>query len=205
MKRSLFIFLFLSLTLAVAAQVKNFTPEGEEEKQPFFKKQNVFTGGTATLSFFNDGSVIGLSPYLGYSLNKYVDVAANFNFNLTSFRNYPSINDKIREYVYGAGAFVRLYPVQFLFAQASYEYNFTTQKINYNNPALIDESFTLKAPSLLIGGGYCSGRYGVGDTFYYFSILFDVTKKANSPYVNQYGQNVPIINAGLQFGLFQKK
>jgi hypothetical protein len=61
----------------------------------------------------------------------------------------------------------------------------------------------MDANSLLVGGGYCSGREGVGDMYYFFSILWDVSKVAQSPYVDGLGRNFPVIRAGLQIPLFQ--
>lgn len=174
-----------------------------------FKKHNLFTGGTATVSFFSGGSVLGANPMLGYKLNNYFDAGVVLNFAYTGQRDYLVMNDKVRQFVYGPGVFVRAYPVPFIFAQAQAEQNFTTQK--YIPPTGQSGSSTFSAPSLLLGAGYASGRIKGGTTFFYMSLLFDVLKNRNSPYVNvkYYGTPneridiVPVIRAGFNIGLFQ--
>jgi hypothetical protein len=66
-----------------------------------------------------------------------------------------------------------------------------------------------------VGGGFASGREKGSTTFYYISVLFDVLKNINSPYVNvTYNPNdpsqqrvdiVPIFRAGINVGLFQNR
>ncbi|MBA3674858.1 MAG: hypothetical protein H0W75_07865, partial [Chitinophagaceae bacterium] len=59
-------------------------------------------------------------------------------------------------------------------------------------------------PSFLIGGGYTTSRSDK-NSFTYLSILIDVIKDINSPYVDGYGNLVPIIRAGVNIGLNRKK
>ncbi|HMX37234.1 MAG TPA: hypothetical protein PKA94_08110, partial [Ferruginibacter sp.] len=65
------------------------------------------------------------------------------------------------------------------------------------------------APSLLLGVGYASGREGIGDLYYYISLMFDVIRDRNSPYVEETASGkinaLPIFRAGLQIPLFQGK
>ncbi|MBL7743903.1 MAG: hypothetical protein JNN00_10560, partial [Chitinophagaceae bacterium] len=114
----------------------------------------------------------------------------------------------------GPGVFTRLYPAKFLFVQGQFERNFSTLKYipapggNY----LADKS-RVTANSLLLGGGIAQGREKGSTTFYYISILFDVIKDINSPYVNvtynpdnpsqQRIDMTPVIRAGVNIGLFQ--
>src|SRR6218665_1760416 len=129
----------------------------EDEEKGGFKKENLFTGGSVTLQFGNQFTALGLSPYFGYSINKYIDVAVSLNFNYTSQRDYYTIDDKLRQTVYGPGVFTRIYPVKFLFAQAQYEFNFLRQKYipGGGNANL---KYTTDAHSFLVGGGYAGGR-----------------------------------------------
>jgi hypothetical protein len=194
-----FTFIFIN---CIAQQAE----EKEKEKKPFFKKENLFTGGSATFSFGSRVTVLGLSPYFGYSLNKYVDVAVSGNINYTSFRDYQIINDRLRQTIYGPGAFVRLYPVKFLFAQVQYEHNFIKYKYKpapnntVNNPIQ-----KVDVNSLLVGGGYSLNRGVEGNTFYYFSVLWDVSGLPESPYVDNLQRSVPIVRVGINIGLFQNK
>lgn len=207
MKRTV---LFLLLTGLVGSSIAQVEREGEKEKdekkEHKFKKENLSLGGDITVSFYSGGTVLGLSPYLAYSLNKYVDVAANINFNYTSQRDNYVYGDKIRQTVFGPGAFMRLYPVHFLFAQVQYEHNFITQKyIPASNSGYAADKIHFDANSVLVGGGYTTGRRDGGNTFYYFSVLWDVSKVAESPYIDAAGRSIPIIKAGINIGLFQGK
>lgn len=192
------------LLLATVVSTASFAQDEEEEKKGGFKKENLFTGGTVTLQFGNYVTTLGISPYFGYSLNKYVDVAASLNFNYTSQRDYFIVDDKVRQMVYGPGAFVRLFPVKFLFAQAQYEFNFlkTTYIPGQNNPGP-KEKYRSDAHSFLIGPGYAGGRGDGSNSFYYLSVLWDIGKNELSPYKDNQNRAVPIIRAGYNIALFQ--
>mgnify|MGYP001580477446 CR=1 FL=1 len=197
MKTLLVLLIATAFSTAVLAQ-------DEEEKKGGFKKENLFTGGNLTLQFGNYVTTLGISPYFGYSINKYIDVAASLNFNYTSQRDYFVVDDKLRQTVYGPGAFVRLFPVKFLFAQAQYEFNFLQQKYipGQNNPGPT-EKYRSDAHSLLIGPGYAGGRGEGSNSFYYLSVMWDIGKNINSPYKDNQNRAVPIIRAGYNIGLFQ--
>jgi hypothetical protein len=129
-------------------------------------------------------------------------------------RDYYEFNDRIRQTVYGPGVFTRLYPIPFLFAQAQFEHNFTTLKyIPAPGGSFLGDKIKTGANSLLLGAGFAQGREKGSNSFYYISLLFDVLKDINSPYINvSYNQNnpsqqritmAPIIRAGLNIALFQ--
>jgi hypothetical protein len=205
MKRITLLLLFGLMSITTMAQDAE-----EETPKRGFKKENLFTGGNVNVSFFNGGTILGLSPYFGYSVNRFIDVAASVNFNYTSQRDNFEVGDKIRQTVFGPGAFVRLFPVNFLFAHAQYEYNFIKLRYIPVNGSVSYQADRL-ASSVLLGGGYCSGRQGTGSTFYYISVLWDVTRNENSPYIDLVPLNngtvqkraIPIIRAGMNIALFQ--
>ena len=200
--------LMMLLTQATMAQ-------DNEDEDKGFKKENLFTGGSITLSFFNGQTVLGANPVFGYKLAEWVDAGVAFNFLYNGARDYYQYNDKIRQTVYGPGVFTRIYPVKFLFIQGQFEHNFSTQKyIPAPQGAMyLAEKRTTGANSLLLGGGLAQGRERGSTTFYYISLLFDVLKNVNSPYVNvtydpanpsqQRIDIAPIIRAGVNIGLFQ--
>ena len=203
--KSIYVFLVCSLPV-----LNSFAQEAEKDKdtdiKKTFKKENLFTGGTLNVSFFNGTTALGISPFFGYSINKYVDVAASMSVNYISQRDYNSIGDKLRQTILGPGAFVRLFPVKFLFAQAQYEHNFIKLKyIPASNGTYLPSTNKIDANSVLVGGGYTSGRGDGTNTFYYLSIMWDVSRVAESPYVDGLGRNFPIIKAGYNIGLFQGK
>ncbi len=199
----------ITLLLLLASGTTLFAQKDDDEdevRKGGFKKQNLFTGGGVNVSFFNGATVLGVNPVLGYSINRFIDAGIAVNLTYTGFTEFSG--DRYRQTVYGPGAFVRLYPVNFLFAQAQYERNFIALKVVPGNgtPTYRDN---LSVNSLLLGGGYCTGREGVGSTFYYFSVMVDVTRNRNSPYV-EYLQNntlraIPIVRAGLNIALFQRR
>jgi hypothetical protein len=177
--------------------------EKEAEQTKGFRKENLFTGGSVSLAFYNNTFLIGASPVFGYSLTNWLDAGIVVNYNYTSYRDVDVFNDRLRQKVYGGGAFLKLYPVRFLFAQAQLEHNYIRQKyIPPNNGATSRASDNVG--SFLIGGGYTTGRFGRGGSpFYSLSVLFDVAANKNSPYTDAYDRTIPIIRGSIQIPLFQ--
>lgn len=163
---------------------------------------DLFTGGTANMSFGENSATVGISPCFGVSLTKYVEVAVNVNINYATQRNILYVGDKLRQKVFGPGAFIRLFPAKFLFLQAQYERNIMqTKYYGINN-----ESYNKSANSLLVGAGIASGKnYPEKKSYYYFSVLWDVLKSANSPYLDNTQTPVPIIRAGYNISLFNNR
>ena len=177
----------------------------ENINEHFFKKENLFVGGTVNLGFGNQTTNLGVAPFFGYSLNKYLDFALSPGINYISMRDYNEAGDKLRQTMYGPGCFVRLFPVKFLFAQAQYEYNLIRYHyIPVNTQNYIEERLKLDAHSLLVGGGIASGRDFEGErSYYYFSIMWDIGESLNSPYKDGLHRSIPIIRAGYNIALFQ--
>jgi hypothetical protein len=178
--------------------------QDETEKQKGYDPTNWFTGGSVSLGF-GGGSystfIAGLHPHFGYTIAKWIDIAGVANFEYQSQRD--PYNNKYRSTTYGIGAFTRIFPVHFIFVQAEPEYNFIAQKvIPYNSGSTVKQN--VHAPSLLVGGGYTTSRSDK-NTFTYLSVLVDVIKDVNSPYVDGYGNLVPIIRAGINIGLNRGK
>jgi hypothetical protein len=200
------IFLLLSISLVSFTSFAQ-EEETEPEKKRGFKKDHLFTGGGITLSFSNYGTTLGASPVFGYSVAKWLDAGLVFNYIHATQRDYPYDGDKIKQTVLGPGAFVRIFPVNFLFAQAQFEKNFIKVRYLPDTPGFPNESYKVEPNSFLVGAGYCNGREGVGDIFYYVSLLFDIAKDENSPYVDVAPSGaisvLPIIRAGIQIPLFQ--
>ena len=182
---------------ASAAQAQ----EESEETTGGFKKENLFTGGNVIVSFYTGGTVLGVSPHLGYSLTNWLDAAVSLNFIYTG--ETDQYNAKYRQTSLGPGAFVRVFPVKFLFAQVQYEHNF--QKLKIINPGANNYKQTTDVNSLLIGAGISSGREKGNNTYYYFSVMFDALQLPSSPYVDSHGRLIPVIRAGFNIALFQGK
>jgi len=192
--------IILSLLLLSATSTFLF---GQDEEKKGFKKENLFTGGSVSLAFYNSTFLVGASPVFGYSVSRWLDAGLVANYNYTSYRDVYVFGDKRHQTVYGGGGFIKLYPVRFLFAQAQLEHNFIKEKQIY--PAGVPSTTEkFNANSFLIGGGYTTSRYaGSGQPFFYLAVLFDVSNDINSPYTDAYGRTIPIIRGGIQVPLFQ--
>lgn len=205
MKKIAFVFTFVFISTLLFAQ-------REEEKEKGFKKENLFTGGSITLSFFGGSTILGANPIFGYKLAEWVDAGLAVNFISTTQRDYLEFDDKVKQTVYGGGIFTRIYPVNFIFLQGQLEHNFIKLRYIPATSSYLPYKETVEANSFLVGGGYCQGRQPGSNTFYYVAILFDVIKSENSPYVNvavdpSTGRSsvraTPLIRAGLNIGLFE--
>jgi hypothetical protein len=191
----LFVLFLTGFSITLFAQES----EPSEEKVGGFQKEKLFTGGDLTLSFYTGGTTLGVSPYFGYSLTKWLDAALSLNFVYQGQKD--PYGNKYRQTNFGTGAFVRLFPIDFLFAQVQYEHNFITSK--YIPQGGSSSKYKTDVNSLLLGAGYSSGRGQGNNTFYYLSVMFDVAQLPNSPYVDSYGRLIPVIKAGYNIGLFQ--
>ncbi|MBU6307046.1 MAG: hypothetical protein KGO46_03185 [Bacteroidetes bacterium] len=176
----------------------------QNEKEPGDWKKNLFTGGSVSFGIFNNTFLIGANPVFGYSLTDFADVALQVNYSYNSIRDYNGIfNNKLRQSTYGGGGWLRLYPVRSIFLQGQLEHNFIRQK---SIPVLgPPEVRSIDASSVLVGGGYTTGRWGKGgEPFYYLSVLFDVSGNLYSPYTDAFGRSVPLFRGGVQIPLFQE-
>ena len=193
MKKMILAVMLFNLALVAKAQDAN------EEKPKGFKKENLFTGGNVIASFYTGGTVLGVSPHLGYSITNWLDAGVSLNFIYTG--ETDQYNNKLRQTNFGPGAFVRIFPVNFLFVQAQYEHNFQKLKVIPSGGS----SYKLNEDvnSLLLGAGIASGREPGNNTYYYFSVMFDALQLKNSPYVDSYGRLIQVIRAGFNIALFQ--
>ena len=128
-KAGIIIYFLCFMAVSLSAQEE----EKEEAKEGGFKKENLFTGGSITLSFFNGQTVLGANPVFGYQLSDWVDEGLAFNFLYNGARDYYEFDDKIRQTVFGPGVFARLYPVNFYLYRHNLNIILSTHKI-YSKP-----------------------------------------------------------------------
>jgi hypothetical protein len=193
---------FLILFTCLSYQGFSQAEDNNNEERRYFKKEFLFAGGNLNLSFFNNTTSFGVNPHIGYSFAKWLDVAVSMNLNYISKRNYFLEDDKVRQIIYAPGAFVRLYPVYFLYAEANAEHNFIKQKfIPPANSSYSQEQFNYQVNTLLVGLGYISDRKDE-DEYFYLSVSFDVLALKGSPYVNSKQHVYPVIKAGYSIRLF---
>ena len=196
MKKIVFLVLVTCFSVTISAQEN----EPAENKTTGFQKDKLFTGGGLGLSFYSGGIAFGLSPYIGYSATTWLDAAISLNYFYAGQKD--RYGNKYKQSNVGPGAFIKIYPLNFLFVQAQYEHNFISNKFITPQGVTVS-SYNAEVNSLLLGLGYCTGRGPSNNSYFYFSLLFDVLRQPNSPYVDYYGRLIPIIKAGYNIALFQ--
>lgn len=173
--------------------------EGDAQKGKF-KQENVFMGSGLNLGFGNHSFNFGLNPEIGYSATKWLDAGIAFNLNYFSQNAYDYGGSiQYRNFTYGGGPFVRLWPISFLYIQAQPEYNWTTssQKDISTN---ISGTYHNNVGSFLVGVGY--GTKIIGSSYSYISLMIDVLQNRNSPYRDLYSNDpLPVFRAGFNFYL----
>ncbi len=193
MKNILCVLLLWFVSFAAKAQLD------QPEEIRGFDRNKVFIGSSLNLGLSNNFFNIGLNPEIGYSFNKWLDMGVAFNLNYYSQKesNFSSLN--IKNFNYGGGAFLRIWPISFLHLQIQPEYNWinsTERDVNTNQTS----KFKLMAPSLLAGIGY--GSREIGSRFSHFTIMIDLNQAFNSPYRDRFGDPQPIFRGG--FGIYLK-
>ena len=170
----------------------------QDVKEKGFKKDQLFVGTGINLGFFN-GFILGLNPEVGYSLNRFIDMGVATNVNYIT-QNNPSYPTSYRQLVVGGGPFVRIWPVNMIFLGSQFEYN----SIAYSekNNGVIMNREKRHAPSLLVGGGY--GSRNIGQSQFYTSIMVDVLRDVNSPYIDNFGRLQPVFRTTFLFYLRPK-
>ncbi len=209
MKRFLMVLVCVSAALAVQAQ----DSKDDDGEPSGFRKDMLFTGGNINIGYYSGVTVLGATPQLGYSVANWLDAGIVFGYTYSS--QHDGYGNTFRQSILGPGAFVRLFPIDFLFATAQYEHNFMRQKIIYPGGSNLQK---YQANSLLLGLGYTSGKEGRNTPYYYLSISIDVLGSPYSPYRDvavsdpsqpPTGSNVvyndfyPVIKAGFNIPLFQ--
>jgi hypothetical protein len=194
MKKSLVLLLMLMTSLFSFAQNTE-----EEEKDRGFKRDQLFIGSGINLGFFN-GFIVGLNPEVGYSLNRFIDVGIGTNVNLIT-QNDPNSPTTYRQWTFGGGPFVRIWPVNMLFIGGQFEYNSIRYSVKSGGDIVYKEDRT--APSILVGAGY--GNRTIGGNQFYTSIMVDVLRNPNSPYIDSYNRLQPVLRTTFLFYLKPKR
>ncbi len=201
MKTILFLLIASVSSISLFAQQNNSTGYGELKGG--FKQENIFIGGSINLGLGGGQLTLGASPEVGYTFTQWLDAGLGLNFIYTSIAAntyYNPTSTKVRQFNYGGGPFVRVYPVNFLFLQGQFEENWTRVKIKDD---IYSAKQTFSAPSFIAGIGYTQRMVGQGS--YYLMIGLDLLNNPHSPYIseNSVGQLIkePIIRGGFNFYL----
>lgn len=194
MKKSLLFLMMFTSSFILFAQNSE-----EDEKEKGFKRDQLFIGSGINLGFFN-GFIVGLNPEIGYSLNRFVDVGIGTNVNLIT-QNDPNSPTTYRQWTFGGGPFVRIWPVNMLFVGGQFEYNSISYSVKSGGDIVYKENRT--APSILVGAGY--GNRILGGNQFYTSIMVDVLRNPNSPYIDSYRRLQPVFRTTFLFYLKPKR
>jgi hypothetical protein len=192
----------------------NTGSSNSSEKNQGFKRENVFWGGSITLGYGSGGNsissnqftsssfVIGAIPEIGYTISNFLDVGATINL-IYSSQSYPSGYSEVTRstFNYGMGLFARANISDQFFLQAMPEINWVDYKAT--SPGYTGIRQTIQSNSLLVGIGY--GQRNVGDISYFTTLLIDVGKDNNSPYLTTGGIIVPVLRGGVSFYLGRKR
>lgn len=173
-----------------------------DEKKGKFKRENTFLGAAVNLSLGNRFFNVGVNPEIGYSFNNWLDAGVALNVNYFSQNASDFSNTRFRNFNYGAGTFLRIWPVNFLHVQVQPEYNW----INSSQKNVISGQtfkYNYSAESLLVGIGY--GSRMVGSQYSYVTLMIDVLQNINSPYRDQFNDPLPVFRAGFGMYLNRKK
>ena len=155
-------------------------PAYRQQQQP--KLRHYFVGGNFIASFGDGGGAFGINPSIGYSLSPYVDVGLGFNAVYNYSKDYYN-GGKWRTWNLGVAPFARVYPLDFLFFEGSFEENLVTAR--YISPdGIKSDRQNASAPSLIGAIGYTNRIFG--QSSFFFSVGMDFLNNKNSPYRESY-------------------
>ncbi|MDP2387058.1 MAG: hypothetical protein Q8M29_11845 [Bacteroidota bacterium] len=165
--------IILSTLIQINGVAQDNRPAKVNQKSP--KKNfadSLYYGGNLGLQFFgNSGSLVDLSPNIGYKFNKFLSVGVQGIFtNIT--QRYSGFT--YRYMFYGAGTFVRVKPLPYLFLQAEYDV------------LSVPDAFSAVASKRTIADINLAGlglRNQMGEnSCYYFLVMYEFVPTPNSPY-----------------------
>jgi len=196
MKNQKILIAYILLTLSISS----FAQQNDaDEQKGKFKKENIFLGSSLNLGLANRSFNLGLNPEIGYSITKWLDagVALNINYFSQNASEFSSI--RLRNFNYGGGSFLRIWPVSFLHIQVQPEFNWISSS---QKDVLTGQTgtYNYSAGSILVGVGY--GTRLIGSHYSYFTLMIDILQNRFSPYRDQYNDPLPVLRAG--FGIYLK-
>jgi hypothetical protein len=191
---------FLIVTIFLVSTNALFGQDDEEASHKF-KRENIFFGGAIGLGLGSGGFSVGANPEIGYSVAQWLDAGVAFNLNYYSFAAEYNGGISQKSFNYGAGVFVRLYPIRNVFLQVLPEFNrinTTLKDLNFGSSAP-ETKYNQEGPSMLLGIGYTSRE--IGRSSFYTVLMFDAGNSLASPYIGYLGTKLPILRTGFNFYL----
>jgi len=144
----------------------------EELKQSAIKKENIYYGGYANLSF-GSYTAIGFEPMIGYKLTPKLSFGGKLSYEYIKDKRYTEDYETSN---YGFSIFSRYRIVPQLYAHAEFS------AMNYELYYFGGDSDRKWVPFLFLGGGYSQPI--TKNTWLTAEVLFDVLQNENSPYKN---------------------
>lgn len=170
-----FVILLLHLSCEVISQQR---PSSDV---PTFRER-IGIGGNLGLRIGNP-TYIEVSPILGYRISPFLMPGIGVSYRYIKYRMYGFNPQGVN--LYGASAWMRVYPVPMVFGYAEYEL-LNGEWDPFYRPGIRSNIFTT-----FVGAGYSQEMNGSSS---YVMVLFAVNQEAFSPYVN------PVIRVGFMLG-----
>jgi hypothetical protein len=168
--RSRFLIILFFMYVAVFAQTNRSV---RHEKHLVNWKDSLYYGGNLGIQLMGNGTLIDISPNVGYKFNKYFSVGLQGIFTNLTIRN---VNFVYKYMFYGLGGFVRIKPLPFLFLQAEYDV------------LSVPDNFSITKTSRTIADVNLAGigiRNELGmNACYYLLLMYEFIPTPNSPYTN---------------------
>ena len=189
--------------IVMLTAINSFAQQNEvDEQKGKFKTENIFMGTSLNLGLAGRSFNVGLNPEIGYSITKWLDGGMSFNINYFSQNASEYSSTRFRNFNFGGGPFLRVWPLNFLHFQIQPEYNWISSN-QKNVQTGQSATYKYQTGSLLVGVGY--GTHIIGSHYSYVTLMIDVLQNFNSPYRDQYNDPVPVVRAGFGFYLKGKK
>lgn len=173
--------------------------------------EKIFTGGSFGFQFGNYGTLVDLSPTIGYYISENFAIGTGISYKhyrLEDLYMFSLAGGDIRSYdhvanILGTGLFLRYYfysedipMLNNVFGHLEYEfikYEFNEYRPNESYTDVLKSRRTRDISSCFAGGGY---RQFIGDrAFMFILILWNFNETIDSPYDN------PVFRIGLNFGI----
>jgi outer membrane protein assembly factor BamA len=91
----------------------------EDPRKGKFKQENIFLGTGLNLGLSDRSFNVGLNPEIGYSITRWLDAGVALNLNYFSQNASDFSSKRYRNFNYGGGTFLRIWPVTFFISRCS--------------------------------------------------------------------------------------
>ncbi len=187
-----------NLIIIFSALLINFQQTKAQTEFGETPKSKIFIGSTFRLGISNLGSLIELSPYVGYNINSYFSAGLGPSYTFYSERFN---GQSVRFHFFGARGFLRVLPaperLPGLFLAAELE-NINNETIIYDPNTFQFDQARRWTPAYLVGAGF---RQKTGNNSYFtISLLYNLADDGTAE-STIYGGPL-VYRVGYMFGLY---